>query len=150
MLSNPISTLRCDVFPHSASGRFGESHQSELHLSHSKCMKSRVLHKDGPYRKGRAICFLPSLAEGDEGNWRQLALKGTRQHTMPVGEFMDRDLRPTGRTKSVHSIPQSLWLKAVLVSGPQRGAQHGETVRSAHTLPHSKLCTVRQPRDCHV
>jgi ATP-dependent DNA helicase PIF1 len=77
------------LFP---SGRFGEGHQREVTLSSSEYVKSRLLQKDGPFNKDDQYVFYP-LWQNEMG---QLAagvcnlFKGTRQHEMPVSEFMDR------------------------------------------------------------
>ena len=77
------------LFP---SGRIGEGYQREVKLTYSEYMKSRLLHKDGRFRKDDQYVFY-LLCQKEMG---QLAagvcnlLKGTRQHAMPVGDFMDR------------------------------------------------------------
>ena len=77
------------LFP---SGRFGEGYQREVKLTYSEYMKSRLLHKDGRFRKDDQYVFY-LLWQKEMG---QLAAavcnlrKGTRQHAMPVGDFMDR------------------------------------------------------------
>ena len=64
----------------------------EVKLTFSEYVKSRLLHKDGRFRKDDQYVFY-LLWQKEMG---QLAagvcnfLKGTRQHAMPVGEFMDR------------------------------------------------------------
>ena len=92
-LSNKLQHLDVMCFPTLfPSGRFGEGYQREVTLSSSEYMKSRLLHKDGRFRKDDQYVFY-LLWQKEMG---QLAagvcnlLKGTRQHAMPVGEFMNR------------------------------------------------------------
>ena len=77
------------LFP---SGKFGESHHRSVPISASEFAKSRLLNKDSRFRKDcQYVFFLLWQKE-----MRELAagvynlMKGTRQHAMPVGEFMDR------------------------------------------------------------
>ena len=92
-LSNKLKHLDVMCFPTLfPSGRFGEGHPREVKLTFSEYVKSRLLHKDGRFRKDDLYVFY-LLWQKEMG---QLAagvcnfLKGTRQHAMPVGEFMDR------------------------------------------------------------
>ena len=77
------------LFP---SGNFGESHHRSVPISASEFAKSRLLNKDYRFRKDcQYVFFLLWRKE-----MRELAagvynlMKGTRQHAMPVGKFMDR------------------------------------------------------------
>ena len=92
-LSNKLKHLDVMCFPTLfPSGRFGEGYQREVKLTYSEYMKSRLLHKDGRFRKDDQYVFY-LLWQKEMG---QLAagvcnlLKGTRQHAMPVSDFMDR------------------------------------------------------------
>ena len=57
-LSNKLQHLDVMCFPTLfPSGRFGEGHQREVKLSSSEYMKSRLLHKDGRFRKDDQYVF---------------------------------------------------------------------------------------------
>ena len=92
-LSNKLKQLDVMCFPSLfLSGRFGEGYERDVKLTSSKYVKSRLLHKDGRFSKDDQ-CVFYLLWQKEMG---QLAagvcnlLKGTRQHAMPVGEFMNR------------------------------------------------------------
>ena len=77
------------LFP---SDRFGESHPRDIHISPSEIVKSHLLNKDGRYRKDDQYVFYllwqKEMRELQAGVYN--LLKGTRQHAMPVGQFIDR------------------------------------------------------------
>ena len=92
-LSNKLKHLDVMCFPTLfPSGRFGEGYERDVKLTSSEYVKSRLLHKDDRFRKDDQYVFY-LLWQKEMG---QLAagvcnlLEGTRQHAMPVGEFMDR------------------------------------------------------------
>ena len=92
-LSNKLKHLDVMCFPTLfPSGKFGEGHDREVDLISSEYMKSRLLHKDGRFRKDDQYVFYLLWQK----EMRQLAagvcnmLKGTRQGAMPVGDFIDR------------------------------------------------------------
>ena len=74
------------------SGRFGENYPRDVHISSSEFVKSRLLHKDGRFRKDDQYVFYLLWQK----EMRELAagvcnlLKGTRQHAMPVRELVDK------------------------------------------------------------
>ena len=92
-LSNRLKHLHVMYFPTLfPSGQFGEYHPREISLSHSEFVKSCLMHKDGRFCKDDQYMFYLLW----QNEMRELAagvcnlLKSTRQHCMPVGEFMDR------------------------------------------------------------
>ena len=76
------------LFP---SGRFGESHPCKIPITASEFAKSHLLNKDARFRKDDQYVFYLLWQK----EMRELAagiynlLKGTRQHSMPVGEVID-------------------------------------------------------------
>ena len=92
-LSNKLKHLDMLCFPTLfPSGNFGESHHRSVSISASDFAKSCLLNKDSRFRKDcQYVFFLLWQKE-----MRELAagvynlMKGTHQHAMPVGEFMDR------------------------------------------------------------
>ena len=92
-LSNKLKHLDVLCFPTLfPSGRFGESHDRSTPISLSEFVKSRLLNRDSRFRKDNQYVFYLLWQK----EMRELAagvynlMKGTRQHTLPVGDFMDR------------------------------------------------------------
>ena len=77
------------LFP---SGRFGESYDHSTPISPSEYAKSRLLNKDSCFRKDSQYVFYllwqKEMCEIAAGVYN--LMKGTHQHALPVGEFMDR------------------------------------------------------------
>ena len=77
------------LFP---SGRFGESHNRLTPISLSEFVKSRLLNRDSCFRKDSQYVFYLLWQK----EMHELAadvynlMKGTRQHALPVGDFIDR------------------------------------------------------------
>ena len=91
-LSNKLKHLDVLCFPTLfPSGKFGESHQHSVPISASEFVKSRLMNKYSRFRKDCQYDFFLLWQK----EMRELAagmynlMKGTRQHAMPVGEFMD-------------------------------------------------------------
>ena len=92
-LSNKLQHLDVLCFPTLfPSGRFGESHDRSTPISLSEYAKSRLLNKDSRFRKDSQYVFyllwqkeMRAIAAGVYN-----LMKGTRQHALPVGEFIDR------------------------------------------------------------
>ena len=92
-LNNKLKHLDVLCFPTLfPTGNFGESHARSVPISVSEFGKSRLLNRDSRFRKDfQYVFFLLWQKE-----MRELAagvynlMKGTRQHALPVGEFMDR------------------------------------------------------------
>ena len=92
-LSNKLKYLDVLCFPTLfPSGKFGESHPRDVAISPSEYGKSRLLNKDGRFRKNdQYVFFLLWQKEMREiSSGISNLLKGTRQHALPVGEFIDR------------------------------------------------------------
>ena len=92
-LSNKLQHLDVLCFPTLfPSGRFGESHDRSTPISLSEYAKSRLLNKDSRFRKDCQYVFYllwqKEMREIAAGVYN--LMKGTRQHALPVGEFMDR------------------------------------------------------------
>ena len=92
-LSNKLEHLDVLCFPTLfPSGRFGESHDRSTPISLSEYAKSRLLNKDSRFRKDSQYVFYllwqKEMREIAAGVYN--LMKGTRQHALPVGEFMDR------------------------------------------------------------
>ena len=92
-LSNKLKHLDVLRFPTLfPSGRFGESHDRSTPISLSEFVKSRLLNRDSRFRKDNQYVFYLLWQK----EMRELAagvynlMKGTRQHALPVGDFMDR------------------------------------------------------------
>ena len=92
-LSNKLKHLDVLCFPTLfPSGRFGESHDRSTPISLSEFVKSRLLNRDSRFRKDNQYVFYLLWQK----EMRELAagvynlMKGTRQHALPVGDFMDR------------------------------------------------------------
>ena len=70
----------------------GESHARSIPISASEYGKSRLLNRDSRFRKESQYAFFLLWQK----EMRELAtgvynlMKGTRRHSLPVGEFMDR------------------------------------------------------------
>ena len=93
VLSNKLEHLDVLCFPTLfPSGRFGESHDRSTPISLSEYAKSRLLNKDSRFRKDSQYVFYllwqKEMREIAAGVYN--LMKGTRQHALPVGEFMDR------------------------------------------------------------
>ena len=77
------------LFP---TGRFGESDPRDHAISVSEFAKSHLLHKDNRFCKDDQYVFYllwqKEMREISAGVYN--LLKSTRQHAMPVGEFVDR------------------------------------------------------------
>ena len=92
-LSNKFKYLDVLCFPTLfPTGSFGESHPRQRRITPSEFVKSCILNKDGHFRKENQYVFyllwqkeLQELASGIYN-----LLKGTRQHPMPVRDFVDR------------------------------------------------------------
>ena len=92
-LSNKLEHLDVLCFPTLfPSGRFGESHDRSTPISLSEYAKSRLLNKNSRFRKDSQYVFYllwqKEMHEIAAGVYN--LMKGTRQHALPVGEFMDR------------------------------------------------------------
>ena len=92
-LSNKLKHLDVLCFPTLfPSGRFGESHDRSTPISLSEYAKSRLLNNDSRFRKDSQYVFYllwqKEMREIAAGVYN--LMKGTRQHALPVGEFMDR------------------------------------------------------------
>ena len=92
-LSNKLEHLDVLCFPTLfPSGRFGESYDRSTPISPSEYAKSRLLNKDSRFRKDSQYVFYllwqKEMREIAAGVYN--LMKGTRQHALPVGEFMDR------------------------------------------------------------
>ena len=92
-LSNKLRHLDVLCFPTLfPSGKFGEGHKRDIHISPSKVVKSHLLNKDGRFRKDDQYVFYllwqKEMRELQAGVYN--LLKGTRQHAVPVGQFIDR------------------------------------------------------------
>ena len=92
-LSNKLKYLDVLCFPTLyPTGKFGEWHPRQQKISPSEFVKSRLMNKDGRFRKDDQYVFYLLWQK----EMRELAsgvfnlLKGTRQHAIPVGEFVDR------------------------------------------------------------
>ena len=90
-LSNKLKHLDVLCFPTLfPSGRFGESHDRSTPISLSEFVKSRLLNRDSRFRKDNQYVFYLLWQK----EMRELAagvynlMKGTRQHALPVGDFM--------------------------------------------------------------
>ena len=91
-LSNKFKYLDVLCFPTLfPTGRFGESHPRQQRITPSEFVKSRLMNKDGRFRKEDQYVFYllwqKELRELASGIYN--LLKGTRQHPMPVRDFVD-------------------------------------------------------------
>ena len=72
--------------------KFGESHPRQQKISPSNFVKSCLMNKTGHFRKEDQYVFYllwqKEMWELASGMYNML--KGTRQHAIPVGEFIDR------------------------------------------------------------
>ena len=77
------------LFP---TGKCGESHPRRQHITSSEFVKSRLMNKDGRFRKEDQYVFFllwqMEMRELASGVYNML--KGTRRHAMPVKDFVDR------------------------------------------------------------
>ena len=77
-----------DLFP---TGRFGECHPREVHITKSEYAKSRLMNKDSRFRKDPAYVFYllwqKELRELASGVYN--LLKSTGQPRLPVGHFLN-------------------------------------------------------------
>ena len=92
-ISNKFKYLDVLCFPTLfPTGRFGESHPRDNTISVSEFEKSNLLNKDSRFRKDDQYAFYllwqKEMREISAGVYN--LLKSTRQHAMPVGEFVDR------------------------------------------------------------
>ena len=92
-ISNKFKHLDVLCFPALfPTGRFGESHPRDNAISVSEFAKSHLLNKDSRFRKDDQYVFYllwqKEMREISAGVYN--LLKSTRQHAMPVGEFVDR------------------------------------------------------------
>ena len=95
-LSNKVKYLDVLCFPTLfPTGRFGESHPRQQHITPSEFVKSHLMNKDGRFCKEDQyafyLCWQKELRELGSGIYN--LLKGTRQHPMPVRDFVDRVAR---------------------------------------------------------
>ena len=93
VLSNRFKYLDVLCFPTLfPTGKCGESHPRRQHITSSEFMKSRLMNKDGRFRKEDQYVFFllwqKEMRELASGVYNML--KGTRRHAMPVKDFVDR------------------------------------------------------------
>ena len=77
------------LFPNT---RFGEAHECSVPISPSEYAKSRLLNRDSRFRKDYQYVFFllwqKEMRELSAGMYN--LMKSTRQHVMPVREFIDK------------------------------------------------------------
>ena len=92
-MSNKLKHLDVLCFPTLfPSGRFGEAQERSVPISPSEYAKSRLLNRDSRFRKDYQYTFFllwqKEMRELSAGIYN--LMKCTRQHVMPVCEFMDK------------------------------------------------------------
>ena len=88
-------------------GKCGESHPRRQHITSCEFVKSRLMNKDGCFCK--ELLWQKKLASG------VYMVKGTRQHAMPVKEWVSRNEEEVEANLST----EHAWLQPVLVPASQ-------------------------------